>query len=115
MQLRILEVESGSVMILKIDGRIVLGDESNTFRERVKSLLAEGKTKIVLSMEHVTYIDSAGLGALVAAHASTKAAGATLKMAQLGGMFAKIMQMTRLLTVFDVYPTEAEAVRSFAK
>jgi anti-sigma B factor antagonist len=111
--LRMLELESEGVTILKIDGRIVLGEESNAFRERVKSFLAEGKTKIVLNVEHVTYIDSAGLGALVAAHASARTRGATLKMAQLGVLFTKMIQMTRLFTVFDVYPTEAEALRSF--
>lgn len=113
MSLRMLELESDGVAILKIDGRIVLGEESNAFRERVKSLLAEGKTKIVLNMEHVTYIDSAGLGTLVASYASARTAGATLKLAQLGTLFAKMIQMTRLYTVFDVYPTEADAVRSF--
>jgi anti-sigma B factor antagonist len=109
-----LELESDGVTILKIDGRIVLGEESNAaLRERVKSFLAEGKTKIVLNMEHVTYIDSAGLGTLVAAHASAQTRGATLKMAQLGALFTKMLQLTRLITVFDVYPTEAEALRSF--
>jgi anti-sigma B factor antagonist len=111
--LRMLELESNGITILKIDGRIVLGEESNAFRERLKSFLAEGKTRIVLNMEHVTYIDSAGLGTLVAAHASARTAGATLKLAQLGTLFAKMIQMTRLFLVFDVYPTEAEALRSF--
>src|SRR5271154_1211498 len=97
--LRMLELESEGVTILKIDGRIVLGEESNAFRERVKSFLAEGKTKIVLNMEHVTYIDSAGLGALVAAPSSARTRGATLKMAQLGALFTKMIQMTRLFTV----------------
>jgi anti-sigma B factor antagonist len=111
--LRMLELESEGVTILIIDGRIVLGEESNAFRERIKSFLTEGKTRIVLNMEHVTYIDSAGLGTLVAVHASARTGGATLKMAQLGAMFTKMIQMTRLFIVFDVYPTEAEALRSF--
>jgi anti-sigma B factor antagonist len=113
LSLRMLELESDGVTILKIDGRIVLGSESNAFREQMKSLLAEGKTKIVLNMEHVSYIDSAGLGTLVAVYASARAGGTTLKLAQLGTLFAKMIQMTRLFTVFDVYPTETEAVQSF--
>ena len=113
MSLRMLELESEGVTILKLDGRVVLGMESNAFREQLKSFLSAGKTKIVLNMEHVTYIDSSGLGALVAAYASAQSKGATLKLAQLGTLFAKMIQMTRLFTVFEVYPTEAEAVRSF--
>jgi anti-sigma B factor antagonist len=111
--LRMTEMETDGVTILEVDGRLVLGRESNEFREHVKALLAAGKTKIVLNMRHVTYIDSAGLGMLVAAHASARTAGATLKLAHLGEMFSKMMQMTRLFTVFDAYDTEAEAVRSF--
>ena len=59
MALRMIEKESGGVTILELEGRIVLGEESNAFRERVKALLAGGKTKIVLNMANVTYIDSA--------------------------------------------------------
>jgi anti-sigma B factor antagonist len=109
------EKESDGVTVLELDGRIVLGEESNAFRERVKALLASGKTKIVLNMANVTYIDSAGLGTLVALHRSAWSQGATLRLAQLGAKYMGLFQVTKLLTVFDVYPTEAEAVDSFAK
>ena len=107
------EVEGVSVVAL--DGRIVLGEESNALREKVKSLIAEGKKKIVLNMANVTFIDSAGLGTLVAAHHSAKSQGAALKLAHLGAKFQEVLQITKLLTVFDVYNSEAEAVASFAK
>jgi anti-sigma B factor antagonist len=103
------------VSVVALDGRIVLGEESNALREKVKSLIADGKTKVVLNMANITFIDSAGLGTLVAAHHSAKSQGAALKLAHLGSKFQEVLQITKLLTVFDVYNSEAEAVASFAK
>jgi anti-sigma B factor antagonist len=107
--------EVDGVSVVALDGRIVLGEESNALREKVKSLIADGKTKVVLNMANITFIDSAGLGTLVAAHHSAKSQGAALKLAHLGSKFQEVLQITKLLTVFDVYNTEAEAVASFAK
>src|SRR5437773_9045654 len=64
--------EVDGVSVVALDGRIVLGEESNALREKVKGLIAEGKKKIVLNMDNVTFIDSAGLGTLVASHHSVK-------------------------------------------
>jgi anti-sigma B factor antagonist len=105
--------EVNGVCIVALDGRIVLGEESNSIRERVKSLIAGGKKNIVLNMAKVTYIDSAGLGMLVAAHVSAKNQGAALHLSNLGNKFHDVLQLTRLLTVFSVYDTEAEAISSF--
>jgi anti-sigma B factor antagonist len=107
--------EVDGVSVVALDGRIVLGEESNALREKVKSLIAEGKKKVVLNMANITFIDSAGLGTLVAAHHSAKSQGAALKLAHLGSKFQEVLQITKLLTVFDVYNSEAEAVASFAK
>jgi anti-sigma B factor antagonist len=105
--------EVDGVAVVAMDGRIVLGEESNALREKVKSLVAEGKKKIVLNMDNVTFIDSAGLGTLVASHHSATSQGAALKLCHLGSKFQEVLQITKLLTVFDVYNTEAEAVASF--
>jgi len=105
--------EVDGVSVLALDGRIVLGEESNALREKVKSLIAEGKKKTVLNMNNVTFIDSAGLGTLVALHHSAKSNGAQLKLCHLGTKFREVLQITKLLTVFDVYDTEAAAVASF--
>lgn len=102
------------ITVLDIEGRIVLGEESNSFRERVKGLLAAGKRKIVLNMSNVSYIDSAGLGTLVATFHSARSQGATLKLANLGSKFREVLQVTKLMTVFDTYDNEAAAVQSFA-
>ena len=106
--------EIDGVSIVALDGRIVLGEESNSLRERVKSLIAEGKKKIVLNMANVKYIDSAGLGILVAAHVSSKTQGAALHLCNLGDKFHDVLQLTRLLTVFSVYDSEAEALKGFS-
>jgi anti-sigma B factor antagonist len=113
MPIKMTNSEVDGVSVVRLDGRIVLGEESNSLRERLKSLVAEGKKKIVLNMSNITYIDSAGLGTLVATHVSAKTQGASVRLCHLGQKFHEVLQMTKLLTVFDVYDTEAAAVSSF--
>jgi anti-sigma B factor antagonist len=113
MSLKMTNSEVEGVSLVALNGRIVLGEESTALREKLKSLIAGGKKKIVLNMAEIDYIDSSGLGALVAAHLSAKNAGASLRLCNLGKKFHEVMQLTKLLTVFDVYDTEAAAVRSF--
>jgi anti-sigma B factor antagonist len=113
MSIKITNNEVDGVSLVELDGRIVLGEESNSLREKLKSLVAAGKKKIVLNMANVKYIDSTGLGTLVAAHLSAKTQGASVRLCQLGKKFHDVMQVTKLLTVFDVYDTQAAAVSSF--
>ncbi len=115
MALKMTNREVEGVSVVALEGRIVLGEESNSLREKVKSLLSGGKKNIVLNMDNVTYIDSAGLGTLVASHHSAKSQGASLKLSNLGSKFQEVLQVTKLLTVFDVYDSEAAAIRSFSK
>ncbi len=115
MALKMTSREVDGVTVVALDGRIVLGEESNALREKIKSLVAEGKKKVVLNMDGITFIDSAGLGTLVAAHHSAKAQGASLRLCHLGTKFQEVLQITKLMTIFDVYNTEAEAVASFSK
>ena len=70
--------EVDGVWVVALDGRLVLGEESNALRQKLKSLIAEGKKKIVLNMKDIKHIDSSGLGMLVAAHVSAKTQGASL-------------------------------------
>jgi anti-sigma B factor antagonist len=113
--LRMTERDVSGVAVLDIEGRIVLGEESNSFREKVKSLLAAGKKKILLNLAHVSYIDSAGLGTLVATFHSARSQGATLKLVSLGAKFKEVLQVTKLMTVFDTYDNDAAGIQSFAK
>jgi anti-sigma B factor antagonist len=113
MSVQMTNSEVDGVSVVELDGRIVLGEESNSLREKLKSLVAAGKKKIVLNVGNIKYIDSTGLGTLVAAHLSAKTQGASVRLCHLGKKFHDIMQVTRLLTVFDVYDTQAAAVSSF--
>lgn len=115
MALKVTNREVEGVAVVALEGRIVLGEESNQLREGVKGLLAKGKKKIVLNMSNVTFIDSAGLGTLVASHTSAKTQGASLRLCHLGSKFKEVLQITKLVTVFDVDNTEADSIRSFSK
>jgi anti-sigma B factor antagonist len=115
MALKITHREVDGVAVVALEGRIVLGEESNALRESVKSLLAKNKKQIVLNMDNVTYIDSAGLGTLVAAHHSARSQNASLRLSNLGSKFHEVLQVTRLHTVFEVFDSEAAAVQSFQK
>jgi anti-sigma B factor antagonist len=115
MALNITSGEVNGVAVMWLDGRIVLGDETVALREKVKGLLGEGKKKLVLDLKNVMFIDSAGLGALVAAHASAKLSGATLRLCNLGSRANELLQLARLVTIFEVSNSEADAVSSFSK
>ena len=115
MTLQIANRQVGDVTVMALDGRIVLGEESSALRAKVKDLLARGNNKIVLNVDKVGYIDSAGLGMLVAVYHTAKSHGASVVLCHLGSHFEDMLQITRLLTIFDTYKTEADAVRSFAK
>jgi len=114
MTIKMTNSEVDGVSVVALDGQIVLGEESNSLREKLKSLIAEGKKKIVLNMDNIKYIDSSGLGTLVAAHCSAKTRGASLRLCHLGSKFQEVLQITKLVTIFDVYDTEAAAVASFS-
>jgi anti-sigma B factor antagonist len=97
-----------------MDGRIVLGQESNALRERFKELMTAGKKKIVLNLANVTYIDSAGIGTLVATFNSARSQGATLKLANLGSKSKEVLEVARLMTFFDIFDSDSAAVASFS-
>jgi len=115
MALKMTNREVDGVAVLALDGRIVLGEETSALREKVKSLLNEGKKDIVLNLSNVTQIDSSGLGALVTAYSSAKSGGASLRLCNLGSRFNELLQITKLYTVFEVSETEADALSAMAK
>src|ERR1035437_4661901 len=113
MALAMVEKEISGVTILQLAGRITLGDESNALRTKIKELLGQGKTRLVIDLAEVTYIDSAGLGTLVAGFTSAQNQGASLKLANLTKRFHETLNITKLVTVFDVFDTAAQAIKSF--
>ncbi len=115
MALKIMQRDVEGVSVLSLDGRIMLGEETGTLREKVKGLLAQGKKDIVLNLGGASMIDSSGLGALVAAYSSAKSAGATLRLCNLRSRLNEVLQITKLYTVFEIFDTEEEALRAIAK
>ena len=115
MALKITDHEMDGVAVLTLEGRIVLGEETVALREKVKGLLAAGKKQLVLDLKNVTFIDSSGLGALVAVHSSARSGGASLRLCNLGSRSNELLQITKLYTVFEVSDTEADALRAMAK
>lgn len=113
MALEITQREMNGVYLLGLKGRLVLGDENIGFRTTIDNLLSSGATRIVVNLEHVHYVDSAGLGALIEAHRKTKAKGGRLKLSNLGPNFKHALEIAKLLPIFETCPTEAAAVAGF--
>jgi len=114
MQLKLATRNKHGILVVDCSGRIVFGEESSLLRDTVKKIISENK-RIVLNLGEVSYIDSGGLGTLVSLHTSAQNAGGTIKLANLTKRVGDLLQVTKLLTVFDVYNSEAEAIESFSK
>lgn len=115
MQLKLTKRTVDGILAFECSGRIVFGDESARLREEVKAAIANGAKRIVLNLTDVNYIDSGGLGTLVALHTTAHNAGGAIKMAGLTQRVGDLMQVTKLLTVFEVHPSEYEALESFRR
>ena len=114
MQLRLNTRTIDGILIVDCSGRIVLGEESGLMRDTVKQLIQQHK-QIVLNLAGVNYIDSSGLGTLVSLYTSSKSAGSSIKLANLTQRVGDLLQVTKLLTIFDVYDSEQKALDSFRK
>ena len=114
MQLKLTTRIVQGILVVNCDGRIVFGEESAELRDTVKRLLA-GTKQLVLNLGGVTYIDSGGLGTLVSLYTTAHNAGGAVKLSNLTQRVGDLLQVTKLLTVFEVYPTEEEAIQSFGK
>jgi anti-sigma B factor antagonist len=100
------------VFVVNCSGRIIFGDESSFLRETVKNALSQHRW-IVINLGGTNYIDSGGLGTLVALFTSAQNAGATIKLANLTKRVGDLLQVTKLLTVFEVFESEEKAIQSF--
>jgi anti-sigma B factor antagonist len=105
---------SDGIVVVDCAGRLVFGEETAVLREKVKSLISQD-SRIVLNLADVTYIDSGGLGTLVALYTTARNAGGSIKLARLTKRVGDLLQVTKLLTVFEVYDSEEKAVQSFRK
>ena len=113
MQLKLTKRTVDGILAIEASGRIVLGEESALLRDELKNSINEGNKRIVLNLGDVNYIDSSGLGTLVALNTTAQNAGATIKLANLNKRVSDLLQITKLLTVFDVHNSEYDALESF--
>ncbi len=113
MALSYIDWDRNGILVLSLNGRLTLGEGTHLLRQLIDDALALGKKDIILNMSEVVYIDSTGLGELVARHKAVAQNGGKLKLAKLGSRAQALVQLTRLHTVFEIYNDEDSAVASF--
>ena len=111
--MKIVERQVGDVVILDLHGKILIGEGDDALREAVNKLVDSGKTKILLNLADVPYVDSAGLGEIVRTYTTVSRKGGKLKLLNLTKKIQDLLSITKLLTVFETYESEGEAVRSY--
>ena len=114
MQLRLSTRKVNDVLVVDCVGRIVFGEESADLRDTVKMLLGQNN-RVILNLSGVTYIDSGGLGTLVALYTTAHNAGGGLKLCNLTQRVGDLLQVTKLYTIFEVYDSEEDALEAFAR
>ncbi len=115
MSLKIEIRETPEAMILDINGRITLGESLADLRDSIREALAGDQKNVLLNLAEVSYIDSSGLGQLIGSYATVSSRGGQMKMLNLQKKVNDLLQITKLLTVFETYTSEAAALKSFAK
>ncbi|PHM11321.1 STAS domain-containing protein [Nostoc sp. 'Peltigera malacea cyanobiont' DB3992] len=101
------------VTILDVKGKVTIGEGDVTLRESIRSALADGAKNILLNLSGVTTIDSSGIGELVSSYTATNNRGGKLKLTNLPPKVNDILMITQLITVFETYGSETEALQSF--
>jgi len=111
--MQIEERNVGDVVVLDLKGKITLGEGDELLKDKVNSLVNQGHKKIILNLADVPYIDSAGLGEVVRTYTTVSRQGGSLKLLNLTKRIEDLLSITKLLTVFDTFDSEAEAVKSY--
>ncbi len=112
--MQITERQVGDVMVLDLKGKITLGEGDELLKDKVNSIVSQGHRKIVLNLADVPYLDSAGLGEVVRAYTTVSRQGGSLKLLNLTKRITDLLSITKLLTVFETFESENDAVRSFS-
>lgn len=112
--MQIQERQVGDVMILELAGRLTIGEGDELLRDKINSMLQQGHRKLLLNLGEVPYVDSAGLGQMVSTLSTVKRQGGSLKLLNLTKRIQDLLSITKLLTVFDSYDSEQEALDSFS-
>jgi anti-sigma B factor antagonist len=103
----------GDVVVLDLKGRVTLGDGDELLKDKVNSLVNRGFKKIVLNLAEVPYVDSAGLGEIVRTYTTVSRQGGSLKLLNLTKRISDLLAITKLLTVFETFDAESDAIKSF--
>jgi len=104
----------GDVMIVDVSGKITLGDGGDiVLKDKMQSLVHQGKKKVLLNLADVSYVDSAGLGEIVQAYATMNKNGGALKLVNTTKRIKDLLSITKLLTVFECHDSEADGLKSF--
>lgn len=104
-----------AVTIVDLEGKLILGEDTEQFRTQVRELVQSGAKKVLLNMGNVNYIDSSGVGELVRAYASASSQGGQLKLLGLTKKIHDLLTVTKLLTVFEAHENEKQAIESFGE
>ena len=112
--MEIAERTVSDITVLDLKGKMTLGEGDELLKDKINSLLAAAKKKLVLNLEGVPYIDSAGLGEIVRTFTTVSRQGGSLKLLNLTKRIEDLLSITKLLTVFETFDTEAEAIKSFS-
>jgi anti-sigma B factor antagonist len=111
--MKIVERQVGDVVILDLHGKILIGEGDDALREAVNKVVDSGKTKILLNLADVPYVDSAGLGEIVRCYTTVSKKAGKLKLLNLTAKIRDLLAITKLLTVFETYDSESDATKSF--
>jgi anti-sigma B factor antagonist len=111
--MEIAERTVNDVTILDLKGKMTLGEGDELLKDKINSLLSQGRKKLLLNLEGVPYIDSAGLGEVVRTYTTVSRQGGSLKLLNLTKRIEDLLSITKLLTVFETYESESDAVASY--
>ncbi len=112
--MEIVERQTGAIMILDLKGELVIGDGDELLKDKINSMIQQGHTNLLLNLEGVPYVDSAGLGQMVSTLNTVRRQGGALKLLNLTKRIEDLLSITKLLTVFDAFDNEQEALDSFS-
>jgi anti-sigma B factor antagonist len=110
----VVERRLGDVTVLDLKGRLVFDEGDNVLRDHINRLVEQGRLNIVVNLREVTYVDSCGIGVLVAKYVSLRRKGGDLRFANATPKSRRLMEITKLVDIFRIFDSEADAVASFS-
>ena len=113
-RMNVVERRLGNVTVLDLKGRLVFEEGDGVLRDRINHLVDEGRVNILVNLQDVTYVDSCGIGVLVAKYVSLRRKGGDLRFVNLTPRSRRLLEITKLMGIFRIFDSEAEAIASFS-